>query len=69
MQQVLAIWTKLDLRKRIIIVGATLAMFAAVLGLARIAAQPSMALLYAGLEPGPAGEVVEALDARATSSG
>ena len=37
---------------------------AAVLGLARMAAQPSMALLYAGLEPGPAGEVIEALEAR-----
>ncbi|PIE08342.1 MAG: flagellar M-ring protein FliF [Rhodobacterales bacterium] len=64
MQQLLAVWNALDLRKRIIVVGATLGVFAAVLGLARMAAQPSMALLYAGLEPGPAGEVIEALEAR-----
>ncbi len=63
-QQLNAVWAALDLRKRVIVVGATLAVFAAVLGLARIAAQPSMALLYAGLEPGPAGEVIEALEAR-----
>jgi flagellar M-ring protein FliF len=52
------------LRKRIIVVGSTLAMFAAVLSLASIASRPSMALLYAGLEPGAAGEVVGALEAR-----
>ena len=64
MQQLNAVWANLDLRKRIIVIGATLAVFAAVLGLARMAAQPSMSLLYAGLEPGPAGEVIEALEAR-----
>jgi len=67
-QQLLAVWTALDMRKRIIVVGATLAMFVAVLGLARMAAQPSMALLYAGLEPGPAGEVMGALEARSVVS-
>jgi flagellar M-ring protein FliF len=51
------------MRRRIIVVGATIAMFAAVLGLARMAAQPSYALLYAGLEPGTAGEVVKSLEA------
>ena len=64
MQQVVAVWNALDMRRRIIVVAATVAMFAAVLGLARMAAQPSMALLYAGLEPGPAGEVIAALEAR-----
>lgn len=64
MQQLNAVWANLDLRKRIIVIGATVAVFAAVLGLARMAAQPSMALLYAGLEPGPAGEVIKALEAR-----
>jgi flagellar M-ring protein FliF len=67
-QQMLAVWNALDLRKRIIVVGATLAVFAAVLGLASMAARPSMALLYAGLEPGPAGEIVGALDARGVVS-
>lgn len=64
MQNVLAIWSALDLRRRLIIIGATLAMFAAVLALGRIAGQTRMALLYAGLEPASAGEVVAALDQR-----
>lgn len=64
MQNVIAIWTSLDLRRRIIIVGATVAMFAAVLALSRMAGKPEMGLLYAGLEPSAAGEVVAALDQR-----
>jgi flagellar M-ring protein FliF len=62
--QVLTVWNALDMRRRVIVVVATLAVFAAVLGVARMAAQPSMSLLYAGLEPGPAGEVIQALEAR-----
>lgn len=64
MQNLIAIWTSLNLRRRIIIVGATVAMFAAVLALSRMAGQPEMGLLYAGLEPAAAGEVVAALDQR-----
>lgn len=64
MQNVIAIWTSLDLRRRIVVVGATLAMFAAVLGLSRMAGQVEMGLLYAGLESAAAGEVVAALDQR-----
>jgi flagellar M-ring protein FliF len=64
LQNVIAIWTSLDLRRRIIMLGATLAMFAAVLGLSRMAGQAEMGLLYAGLEPAAAGEVVAALDQR-----
>ncbi|MES2916409.1 MAG: flagellar basal-body MS-ring/collar protein FliF [Pseudomonadota bacterium] len=64
MQNVIAIWTSLDLRRRMIVVGATVAMFAAVLGLSRMAGQPEMGLLYAGLEPAAAGDVVAALDQR-----
>ena len=52
------------MRRRIIIVGVTLAMFLAVFGLSRMAATPGMALLYAGLDSGAAGEVVRALDQR-----
>jgi flagellar M-ring protein FliF len=40
LQNVIAIWTSLDLRRRIILVGATLAMFAAVLALSRMAGRP-----------------------------
>ena len=64
MEQVLSIWNALDLRRRVVVVGATVAVFLAVLGLARRAAAPTMALLYAGLESGPAGEVIQALDQR-----
>jgi flagellar M-ring protein FliF len=64
LQNVIAIWSSLDLRRRVIIVGATIAMFAAVLGLSRMAGQPEMGLLYAGLEPSAAGDVITALDQR-----
>src|SRR6056297_324802 len=64
LQQIRNLWKALSPRRRVIVLAATLAVFAAVLGLARMAAAPSMALLYAGLESGPAGEVVRALDQR-----
>lgn len=64
MQQILSIWSNLDPRRRIIVAFATIAMFAAVFGLSKMASKPSMELLYAGLESGPAGEVVQALEAR-----
>ena len=64
MQQALSVWHALDARRRIIAILASVVMFAAVLGLARIAAQPSMSLLYSGLDPAAAGEVVTALEAQ-----
>ncbi len=64
MQQILTLWSSLDLRRRIVVVVATLAVFLAVLALSRIATQPSLSLLYSGLEPSAAGEVVAALDTR-----
>jgi flagellar M-ring protein FliF len=64
LQNVLALWSSLDMRRRVIVVGATIAMFLAVLGLGRMASQPDMVLLYAGLEPATAGEVVAALEQR-----
>jgi len=45
-----------------VVLGATIAMFAAIIALSRMAAQPSMSLLYAGLDPSAAGEVVAALE-------
>lgn len=67
MQQVLSFWSMLDMRRRAIVVAATVAMFAAILALTRVASAPSMTLLYAGLEPAAAGEVVAALDQWAVS--
>jgi flagellar M-ring protein FliF len=64
LQNVIATWASLDLRRRVIIVAATLAMFAAILGLSRMAGRAEMGLLYAGLEPAAAGEVIAALDQR-----
>jgi len=64
LQQLANVWTALDARRRMIVVLATVAMFAAVLALARMTSAPSMTLLYAGLESGPAGEVVSALEQR-----
>lgn len=64
MQQIVNVWTALDSRKRVVVALATIAMFAAVLALARMASAPGMSLLYAGLESGPAGDVVSALEQR-----
>ncbi|MET4128937.1 flagellar basal-body MS-ring/collar protein FliF [Roseovarius sp. MBR-6] len=64
MQQFLTLWQSLDMRRRVVVIAATLGVFAAVLGLARMAANPNLSLLYAGLEGTAAGEVVAALDQR-----
>ena len=64
MQHLLSLWQSLDNRRRVIVAAATLGMFAAVLGLARMAATPGLSLLYAGLEGSAAGEVMAALDQR-----
>ncbi|MEY4984818.1 MAG: flagellar M-ring protein FliF [Pseudomonadota bacterium] len=63
-QNLADIWNRLDTRRRIILAGATVAVFLAVLALARLAATPQTALLYAGLDTAAAGNVVAALDAR-----
>nr|WP_072747423.1 flagellar basal-body MS-ring/collar protein FliF [Oceanicella actignis] len=54
----------MDPGKRLVAGLAAIAAIIAVAGLLRIASQPAMALLYAGLEPGAAGEVVTALESR-----
>lgn len=64
LQQLLSVWSALDSRKRVIVALASVAMFAAVLALSRMATAPSMALLYAGLSSNVAGEVVQALEQR-----
>tara|TARA_R100000322_G_scaffold4921_2_gene3735 strand:- start:19970 stop:21592 length:1623 start_codon:yes stop_codon:yes gene_type:complete len=64
LEQLTSVWAALDMRRKVIVAGATVLVFAAVLGLARMASQPSMALLYSGLEAGPAGDVIAALEAQ-----
>jgi flagellar M-ring protein FliF len=63
-QNILNVWSSLNPRRRLVVLLATAAMFACVLALARMAASPGMSLLYSGLESGPAGEVVAALEQR-----
>ena len=62
MQNLLQLWQALDARRRMIVAGATVAVFVAVLSLSRMAGTPGMALLYAGLDSATAGDVVAALD-------
>ena len=57
------VWSRLDPSRRAIVIGATIAVFAAVLVLARIGGTAPKTLLYAGLDLAAAGEVVTALDA------
>lgn len=64
MQQILASWGALDTRRRVIVAGATILVFAAVLALSSMASRSSQALLYAGLDPSQAGEMITALDQR-----
>jgi len=52
------------MRRRIIVIGAAIAVFAAVLMMARTTGAKSMALLYAGLDNATAGDVVTALEQR-----
>jgi flagellar M-ring protein FliF len=63
-QNFLSMWSALDLRRRIVIGVATVAMFVAIIALSRMATAPGMALLYSGLDPAAAGEVVAALEQR-----
>lgn len=64
MQNLITLWGTLGNRRRVIVLGATIAMFLAILGLARMAQSPNMGLLYAGLNAAAAGDVVAALDQR-----
>ena len=64
MQNLLSLWASLDNRRRVFVLGATVAMFLAVLSLARVASTPNLALLYSGLDSAAAGNVVAALEAR-----
>ncbi|WP_074920617.1 flagellar basal-body MS-ring/collar protein FliF [Sedimentitalea nanhaiensis] len=66
MQQIKTVWVGLDRRKQLVIVLAALAMLATLVVMSRMAATPTMKLLYAGLENGSAGEVIRALEQRGT---
>ncbi|MFP7675435.1 flagellar basal-body MS-ring/collar protein FliF [Marivita sp. S0852] len=61
MNQLLPMWRNLSVPKKFIVIGATIAIFLALLGMSRLATQPRMSLLYSGLDPASAGEVVQSL--------
>lgn len=60
-EQVLAIWQRMDSRRRVALVAAVAATLLAVGLLAAFGARAEYRLLYAGLEPGEAGMVLEKL--------
>ncbi len=64
MQQILTLWNALDTKRRVLAIGASAAMFAAIILLTKVASSPGMSLLYAGLEEAAAGEVIQSLEAR-----
>ncbi len=64
MQQLISVWSALEPRRRMIAILASVAMFAGVIGLSRMATAPNMALLYSGLGSNVAGEVIQALEQR-----
>ncbi len=62
MHGLLNVWGALSVPKRIMLIGAVAATIVVFSILARTASNPSMALLYSGLQPSSAGEVVTALE-------
>ena len=64
MQQIRTVWAGLDRKKQITVILASVAVFVLVLFMSRIVSQPTMRLLYSGLESGTAGEIVRSLEQR-----
>ena len=64
LQGLTSVWTNLDSRRQMIVILSSAAIIAAVIFLARGAGQKDLALLFGGLEPATAGEVITALDQR-----
>ena len=62
-KQLQAFWEGLDPRRRLIAGLSVLAIVAAVFGISRVATEPSLAMLYSGLDSAAAGEVVAELEA------
>ena len=66
MSRTLEAWNGLDARRKLVVAVAAIAALAAMIGIFRLSQSEDMALLYAGLEPATAGEVITALEGRAT---
>ncbi len=61
-QQIKNVWAGLDTRKRMMAIGATIAVILTFFLMSMVANKPTMQLLYAGLESSTAGDVVSALE-------
>ncbi|GGH39405.1 flagellar M-ring protein FliF [Cribrihabitans marinus] len=66
MQKLGEVWASLDKRRQIVVIAAALGVVLSIGVVSRMAATPTMTLLYAGLESGSAGDVVRALEQRGT---
>ncbi|PTX46132.1 flagellar M-ring protein FliF [Gemmobacter caeni] len=64
MQNLISLWSQMNLRRRVTLIGVTLAVFLLVFAMSQIAGRTEYALLYSGLEPQAAGEIVAALEQR-----
>ena len=64
MQSLSTVWAALDAQRRVFVIVATIAVFSAVILLARGAGTKDMSLLFGGLEARAAGDVIAALDQR-----
>lgn len=64
MQQLIDTWGSMDLRRRATVLGALAGLVTILTLLSRLAMTPSYALLYSGLDPSAAGDVISALEAR-----
>jgi flagellar M-ring protein FliF len=64
LEQVKSLWNGLSIAQRVTLGAVTAVVFAGVLLIARVAASPTMVLLYGGLDPRAAGDIVAALDQR-----
>jgi flagellar M-ring protein FliF len=68
MDQLLRTWRALDLRRRVVLIGAGVLSLVAILALGQVATRPAMALLYSGLDPATAGEVLGRLEQMGVAS-
>lgn len=64
MEQVKSLWSALSVGRKLALVGGFVGTFAAVLGIAKMAATPDLALLYGGLDARSAGAVLAEVEQR-----
>lgn len=62
MDQLVSVWNAQSPARRVTVIGASILVILAVLGLTRVASNPTMALLYSGLEESAAGEIVKEIE-------